>query len=67
MFHFGEQDPSIKPEVVEAHRRALPTMPVHTYPAGHAFNRDVDPKAYDKPSARLALERSLSFLAEQLK
>jgi carboxymethylenebutenolidase len=67
MFHFGEHDPSIKPEVVEAHRRALPTMPVHTYPAGHAFNRDVDPKAYDKPSARLALERSLSFLAEQLK
>ena len=42
-------------------------MPVYTYPAGHAFNRDVDPGAYDKPSARLALDRSLSFLAEQLK
>ena len=67
MFHFGEHDPSIKPEAVEAHRRALPSMPLHTYPAGHAFNRDVDPTAYDKGSARLALDRSLAFLAEQLK
>ena len=52
---------------VEAHRRALPSMDVFTYPAGHAFNRDVDPKAYDKPSARLALARSLAFMAEHLR
>ncbi|WP_372012918.1 dienelactone hydrolase family protein [Pseudoxanthomonas sp. 10H] len=67
MFHFGEHDASITAAAVDAHRRALPGMPVHTYPAGHAFNRDVDPDAYDKPSARLALDRTLSFLAEQLK
>lgn len=66
MFHFGEQDPSIPADVVQAHRRQLAQMPVHTYPAGHAFNRDVDPGAYDKPSARLARERSLDFLAGQL-
>lgn len=66
MFHFGEEDTSIKPEAVAAHRLRLPDMPVYTYPAGHAFNRDVDPKAYDKGSARLARERSLAFLAEQL-
>jgi carboxymethylenebutenolidase len=66
MFHFGEQDASIKPEAVEIHRRRLSDMQVYTYPAGHAFNRDVDPKAYDKGSARLARERSLAFLAERL-
>jgi len=66
MFHFGEQDASIPPEAVEAHRRKLPTMEVHAYPAGHAFNREVDPKAYDKPSARLARERTLAFFAEHL-
>lgn len=66
MFHFGEQDASIPAEVVQAHHRQLPQMPVHTYPAGHAFNRDVDPRAYDKPSARLARERTLDFLAGQL-
>ncbi len=66
MFHFGEQDPSIPPEAVEQHRLKLPGMPVHTYPAGHAFDREVDPKAYDKPSARLARERTLAFFAEHL-
>ncbi|UNK57687.1 dienelactone hydrolase family protein [Pseudoxanthomonas daejeonensis] len=67
MFHFGEHDPSIKPEAVEAHRRALPSMSVHAYPAGHAFNRDVDPKAYDKGSATLARARSLAFFGEHLR
>jgi len=67
MFHFGEHDPSIKPETVEAHRRALPTMPVFTYPAGHAFNRDVDPKAYDAASATLARQRSLAFFGDHLR
>jgi carboxymethylenebutenolidase len=66
MFHFGERDPSIAPEAVQAHRRALPSMPVFTYPAGHAFNRDVDPKAWDAASAALARERSLAFFAEHL-
>jgi len=67
MFHFGEQDPSITAEAVQKHREALPSMPVFTYPAGHAFNRDVDPKAYHAPSAELARERSLAFLAEHLR
>lgn len=67
MFHFGEQDASIPPQAVEAHRRALPGMPVFTYPAGHAFNRDASPEIYDKGSATLARQRSLAFLAEQLR
>ena len=56
----------ITADAVEAHRRALPAMPLFTYPAGHAFNRDVDPKAWHRPSAELARERSLAFLAEHL-
>lgn len=66
MFHFGEQDPSIPAEAVAAHRQRLPQMPLFVYPAGHAFNRDVDPRAYHEPSARLARERSLEFLVARL-
>ena len=67
MFHFGEHDASIPPQAVEAHRRALPGMPVHTYPAGHAFNRDASPDIHDAASAALARSRSLAFLAEHLR
>ncbi|GAA0704366.1 dienelactone hydrolase family protein [Dokdonella soli] len=66
MFHFGERDTSIPPEAVDRHRAALPDAEVHTYPAGHAFNREVDPKAYDAPSANLALERTLAFFDRHL-
>jgi len=66
MFHFGEIDPSIPPEAVQAHRDKLPNMPVFTYPAHHAFNRDASPDHYDAPSAALALSRSLEFLREHV-
>lgn len=66
MFHFGEQDPSIPPEAVQAHRDKLPNMPLFTYPAKHAFNRDASPDHYDAPSATLALSRSLDFLREHV-
>lgn len=60
-FHFGERDASIPPEAIAKHRAALPDAEIYVYPAGHAFNRDVDPKAYDEVSAKLALERALAF------
>lgn len=66
IFHFGERDTSIPPEMVQQHRDKLPQMAVYTYPAGHAFNRDVDPKAYDAASAELALKRTLDFFAREL-
>ena len=66
LFHFGERDPSIPPETVQRHREKLPQMTVHTYPAGHAFNRDVDPLAYDASSAGLAWQRTLDFFAREL-
>lgn len=67
IFHFGDQDTSIPPEVVQLHRDKLPDAPVYTYPTGHAFNRDVSPDIYDADSAKLALSRSLEFFAEQLR
>ena len=66
MFHFGERDESIPPEAVERHRGAMPDAEVHVYPAGHAFNRDVDPGAWHETSARLAFERTLAFFGRHL-
>jgi len=65
-FHFGELDPSIGAADIERHRRQYPDAQVFTYPAGHAFNRDVDPKAYDPASARQANRRALEFFASAL-
>jgi carboxymethylenebutenolidase len=66
-FHFGEHDTSIPAEAVQKQREAWPDMEIYTYPADHAFNRDVDPGHYDAPSAKLALERTLAFLARNLR
>jgi carboxymethylenebutenolidase len=43
----------------------LPQMDVFTYPAGHAFNRDVGPQ-YDEASAKLAYQRTLAFFEQHL-
>lgn len=66
MFHFGERDASIPADAIQAHRDRLPQMEVFTYPAGHAFNRDVDPAVHDAASARLAWQRTLSFFGQYL-
>ena len=65
-FHFGERDSSIPAEAIERHREVLPDAEIYTYPTGHAFDRSVDPKVYDAPSAKLALERTLAFFARHL-
>lgn len=66
MFHFGEKDGSITQQDIAAHREKQPEASVHVYPAGHAFNRDVDTHAYHAESAALALERTLAFFEEHL-
>lgn len=66
IFHFGDHDSSIPPDVVQLHRDRLPGCAVYTYPTGHAFNREVSPDIYDADSARLALSRSLDFFAEHV-
>ncbi|GAA0888380.1 dienelactone hydrolase family protein [Rhodanobacter soli] len=65
MFHFGEKDHSITPEMVAKHSEALPQMEVFTYPADHAFNRDGSP-SYHEASAKLALQRTLAFFDRHL-
>jgi carboxymethylenebutenolidase len=66
MFHFGERDGSIPPEAIAEQREAWPEAEIHVYPTGHAFNREVDPRAYDAASANLALERTLAFFDKHL-
>jgi carboxymethylenebutenolidase len=68
MFHFGSRDKSIPPADIALHRQKQPTAQVHVYEgADHAFNRDVDNAHYHPPSATLAWQRTLDFLAEQLR
>jgi carboxymethylenebutenolidase len=65
-FHFGELDKGIPPDMVAAHRSALPDMEIFTYPeAGHGFNCDRR-DAYHAPSAALAWQRTLTFFRQQL-
>lgn len=66
MLQFGERDGSIPPEAIERQRAAWPDATFHIYPCGHAFDREVDPHAYDAPSAKLALERTMAFFDEHL-
>ena len=65
ILHFGEKDAHIPMSDVEAIKAALPDLPVYTYNADHGFNCDAR-GSYDKPSAALALERTLAFLDKHL-
>lgn len=66
LFHFGARDHSIPQADIEAHRARLPGAGIHVYAAGHAFDRDVDPRHHDPASATLAHSRTLVFLAGAL-
>lgn len=65
-FHFGENDPLIPPEAVEAHREAHPDAKVYMYPAGHGFNCD-ERADYHEESSRLAMDRTVTFFTRMLK
>jgi carboxymethylenebutenolidase len=67
MLHFGADDDHIGKDQVDAVREAHPDVQVFVYEgAGHAFNRDVAPAVYRPEAAKLAQERSLKFLAENV-
>lgn len=61
LFHFGERDALIPEQDVNRIAARYPQVPLHRYPAGHAFNRLGDPHG-EPASAALARERSLRFL-----
>ena len=66
MYHFGDQDASIPLPDIEKIRKAVPDSPVHVYPgAGHGFNCD-ERGSYSAKDAKLAFERSVEFLNEDL-
>lgn len=67
LFHFGQDDPSIPEADIQAHRQQAPGAESIVHPgAGHGFNRDVDPRHYDPPSAAHAHRATLDFLARVL-
>jgi carboxymethylenebutenolidase len=65
MYHFGEQDPYIRPADVEKIRTADPNGVFHLYPADHGFNCE-ERGSYDAASASLARERTLAFLTSKM-
>lgn len=65
LLHFGELDQGIPVSDVEQVKQQRPEVQVHLYAAGHGFNRDVG-AAYDKPSAELALQRTLAFFQQHV-
>ncbi len=72
MAHFGEQDEFLPvasaDELAEKIRSGTGREPIiHRYPAGHAFLNDENRLGtYDPEQARLAWDRTVSFLKEQL-
>ncbi|KFN49017.1 dienelactone hydrolase family protein [Arenimonas composti] len=67
MLHFGENDASIPPEDVAAHREALPAAEIHVWPdAGHGFAREGHPD-HRPEAASQAMSRTLTFLQKNLR
>lgn len=64
-YHFGDRDKTIPPEAIGKIRAADPDGEFHIYHADHGFNCD-QRASYDAPSAKLARERTLAFLARRL-
>ena len=65
MFHYGLKDAHISEADREAVRKGNPTAEFHVYDADHGFNCDAR-GSYDAAAAKLAMERSLAFLAKHV-
>jgi len=63
--HFGERDSGIPIEGVRKFAAAHPEIQVYTYAADHGFNCD-QRGSYDATAAKLARERTLSFLQQHV-
>jgi carboxymethylenebutenolidase len=70
LFHYGARDPYIPTEQIDGVEKAMagrPDVALHRYDAGHAFSNWDAPSMYDEPAARIAWDRTLRFLDEQLR
>jgi carboxymethylenebutenolidase len=65
MLHFGKLDKHIPQSEIDSIQQRYPKMPIFVYDAGHGFNCEMRAD-YEPKSARLAKERTLEFLREQL-
>ena len=63
--HFAQEDTWIPMDTVHAFAKAHPEVELHTYAAHHGFNCD-HRGAWHEPSAKLAKERTLAFLAKYI-
>ena len=63
--HFGERDSGIPVDGVRKFAAAHPEMQVYIYDADHGFNCD-QRGSYNAPAAKLARERTLSFLQQHV-
>ena len=63
--HFGELDKGIPIKDVKIFEKKRPEVHTYTYPADHGFNCD-HRSQYNKTCARIALDRTLKFLEENL-
>ena len=63
--HFGERDTGIPVDGVRKFAGAHPEIQVHIYAADHGFNCD-QRGSYNAPAAKLARERTLSFLQQHV-
>ena len=64
--HFGETDASIPMSDVEIIKQKRKDCQIFTYPAGHGFYCD-ERASFNDASAKLAWQRTLDFLAKNLK
>lgn len=66
LLHFGADDSHIGSDQVDAVRAAHPEVDIYLYPgAGHAFANEARP-SYVAEAAKLARERSLTFLKDHI-
>jgi carboxymethylenebutenolidase len=65
MLHFGDNDHGIPLSDVDKVRAAHPEITIHVYKAGHGFNCD-ERGSFDAASAKIALERTSTFLREHI-
>ncbi len=68
--HFAKKDEYVTPAAAEALERRLreqgKRVEVHFYDANHAFLNDTRPEVYDAGQAKLAWDRTVSFLRKEL-
>ena len=65
--HIGDQDTTMPQERIELFHQAQPNIPIHLYPgAQHGFDNSSRADRFNGGASRLARERTLDFLAQQV-